>query len=54
MARTFIREIPIDRLTDKDYAYYSKPEYEIEWKWSEESIIIWAKASDDETLNKLS
>lgn len=40
MARTFIREIPIDRLTDKDLKYFETQGYEIIWK--EESVEIWA------------
>lgn len=41
MPRTFVREIPIDRLTDKELAYFEKQGYEIEWK--EDSVEIWAK-----------
>lgn len=40
MAKTFLREIPIDRFTDKDLEYFTKQGYEIEWK--EESVVIWA------------
>jgi hypothetical protein len=40
MSRTFIREIPIERFTDKDFQYYSNGEFEIVWK--EESVEIYS------------
>lgn len=40
MTRSFLREIPIDRFTDKDLQYYTEKGYELVWK--EESIEIWA------------
>lgn len=40
MSRTFIREIPIDRFTDKDLKYFTEMGYEIEWK--EDSVEIYA------------
>jgi hypothetical protein len=40
MNKTFIREVPIDRLTDKEMEYFEKQGYEIVWK--EDSIEVWA------------
>ena len=40
MARTFIREIPINKLTDEILNDYIKRGFEIVWK--EESIEVWA------------
>ena len=41
MTKTFVREIPIDKLTDKELAYFEKQGYTIEWK--EESVEVWAE-----------
>ena len=41
--RTFIREVPIERFTDKDLEYFTKQGYEIVWK--DESVEIWCPAS---------
>lgn len=40
MSKTFIREVPIDRFTDKDYKYYTEQGFEIVWK--EDSVEIYA------------
>ncbi len=40
MSRTFVREIPIERLTDAIIDSYEKRGFEIIWK--EESVEIWA------------
>lgn len=37
--KTFIREIPIERLTDQELKKYEDRDYKIEWK--AESIEIW-------------
>lgn len=40
MSRTFLREIPIDKFTDKDLKYFTDQGYDIVWK--DESVEIYA------------
>lgn len=41
MSKTFIREIPIDKMTDEILKYYEEKGFTVEY--TDDSVVIWAE-----------